>query len=79
MAEKDPEGLDGSNLEESGLQQDVAHWAEVLDRWVRGIDTRLGRKGGGQEHVSADGDAASLDGAPPEPAEGELDADRGGP
>jgi hypothetical protein len=77
MAEKDPEGMAASNLEESGLQQDIAHWAEVLDRWVKGIDTRLGRNGGAQDVASPDGEGRSVDGSPWGPVDGEIDADHG--
>lgn len=47
MAEKDLRETDGTNLGDSGLQEHIAHWAEVLDRWVHNIDTRLGRHDGG--------------------------------
>lgn len=47
MADKEAEGLEGDNLGDSRLQDHIAHWAEVLDRWVMGIDTRLGRESGG--------------------------------
>ncbi|HEY8816906.1 MAG TPA: hypothetical protein VIP57_17635 [Candidatus Dormibacteraeota bacterium] len=43
-----------SNLEDSGLQEHIAHWAEVLDRWVQSIDTRLGRHEGGVPGASPD-------------------------
>jgi hypothetical protein len=62
MAEKDAEGLEGSNLVDSGLEENIAHWAEVLDRWIKSIDTRLGRAPG------MDGDAQ----APPSELEGDL-------
>jgi ribosomal protein S12 methylthiotransferase accessory factor YcaO len=42
----DAEKLNGDNLEDSGLEEHMAHWADVLDRWVRGIDTQLGRQEG---------------------------------
>jgi hypothetical protein len=77
MAEKDPEGLDVSNVEASGLQEDIAHWAGVLDRWVKGIDTRLGRIASVTELSGLDGGERLLDGGPAEPFAGEIDADRG--
>jgi hypothetical protein len=40
---KEPEG---SNLGDSALQEHIAHWADVLDRWVQNIDARLGRPDG---------------------------------
>jgi hypothetical protein len=75
MGEKDPEEVDGSNLADGALEDHIAHWAEVLDRWVTGIDRRLGRQDG----------AAGVDGnGSPPPAEGGsqplvdgLDADPG--
>ena len=45
-AEMDAEEFDGSNLADEGLQDHISHWAEVLDRWVRGIDRGLGRQDG---------------------------------
>ena len=41
------EKVEGNKLEDSGLEEHMAHWAEVLDRWVKGIDSRLGRQDGG--------------------------------
>jgi translation initiation factor 2 alpha subunit (eIF-2alpha) len=35
-----------SNLEDSGLQEHIAHWAEVLDRWVKRIDAGLREENG---------------------------------
>jgi hypothetical protein len=46
MPVKDIDGLEGNNPGDGGLQSDIAHWAEVLDRWVRRIDLRLGRQDG---------------------------------
>jgi hypothetical protein len=40
---KEPEG---TNIGDSGLQEHIAHWADVLDRWVQSIDARLGRRDG---------------------------------
>src|ERR1700730_13290016 len=53
MSAEDAEGLDSAGLEEGGLQDNIAHWVEVLDRWVRRIESGMGRQ---------DGEAASLDG-----------------
>ena len=44
----DAEKLNGDNLEESGLEEQMAHWADVLDRWVKGVDSGLGRQDGGE-------------------------------
>jgi hypothetical protein len=43
MGEKDAGELDGGNLGDSGLEGHIVHWSEVLDRWVKGVDMRLGR------------------------------------
>jgi hypothetical protein len=43
MGEKDAGELDGGNLGDTGLEGHIVHWSEVLDRWVKGVDTRLGR------------------------------------
>ena len=50
MAEKDAMGVDESNPGDGGLQDHIAHWSEVLDRWVKGIDTGLGRDGEVDDH-----------------------------
>jgi hypothetical protein len=47
MAETYFKDTEGSNLGDGGLQEHIAHWAEVLDRWVQSIDARLGRGDGG--------------------------------
>jgi hypothetical protein len=44
----DAEKLEGNNAEGSGLEEHMAHWADVLDRWVKGVDTRLGRQDDGE-------------------------------
>ena len=46
MAEEDAWGRDGANLEGEGLQDHIAHWIEVLDRWVQGIDRGMGKLDG---------------------------------
>lgn len=38
---------EAGNLGDSGLEEHIAHWAEVLDHWVQSIDARLGRQDGG--------------------------------
>lgn len=43
MAEMDSNELEVTSLGESSLQDDLAHWADVLDHWVRSIDMGLGR------------------------------------
>jgi hypothetical protein len=44
----------GNNLGDSGLQEHIAHWGEVLDRWVQSIDMRLGRRDGGDPAAPQD-------------------------
>jgi hypothetical protein len=44
----DADKVEGNNSEDSGLEDLMAHWADVLDRWVNGIDTVLGRQDGVQ-------------------------------
>lgn len=50
MAEEDTAAVGENNIGDSGLQDHIAHWVDVLDRWVTGIDTRLGRQDGGVPH-----------------------------
>lgn len=45
----DAEKVEGNKSEDGGLAEHMAHWAEVLDQWVKGIDSRLGQQDGGQE------------------------------
>ncbi len=47
-SDMDPGKVNGDGLEESGLEEEMAHWADVLDRWVKGIDSGLRRQDGGQ-------------------------------
>lgn len=77
MAENDVEGMDQGNPVDSVLQDHIADLAEVLDRWVKGIDTRLGRNGSRPELAGPDGDAEPLDGGASEPFAGEINADGG--
>jgi hypothetical protein len=49
--------MEANNLADDGWQDQVAHWAEVLDRWVKGIDTRLGRDTRDSEPLPGDVDA----------------------
>jgi hypothetical protein len=56
MAETYLKESEGSDLGDSGLQEHIAHWAEVLDRWVQSIDMRLGRHDGGDPTLPGDAD-----------------------
>lgn len=60
MAERHLKKTDGSNLGDSGLQEHIAHWAEVLDRWVQSIDARLGRPDGGDPVAQPDEPDANM-------------------
>jgi hypothetical protein len=53
MADENAESIEGTAAEDDGLQDHIARWVEVLDRWVKGIDLGMGRR---------DGDPASSDG-----------------
>jgi hypothetical protein len=64
MGEEDAEGSDGGSLEEGALEDHIAHWIEVLDRWVKRVDVGLGR----QDRGAAAGEPA-----------GEGDVGEGGP
>ncbi len=57
MAEKDAEEVDGNNLADGGLPDHLAHWMDVLDRWVRGIDKGLGRQDRAAAPIAGDGEA----------------------
>lgn len=62
MVDKETGELDGGNLGDTGLHEHIAHWAEVLDRWVQGVDTRLGRLP--RIDVQSQASSAELDGDP---------------
>jgi len=55
MADEDVESIEGTSVGDDGLQDHIAHWIEVLDRWVKGVDLGMGRRDGDPE--SPDGDA----------------------
>ena len=57
MAEKETEEVDQNNLVDGGLQDHIAHWMEVLDRWVKGIDKGLGRHDGVAGPITGDDEA----------------------
>ncbi len=69
MAEKDAEEVDGNNLADGGLQDHLAHWMDVLDRWVRGIDKGLGRQDRAAAPIAGEHEA------PPSGEELETDPD----
>jgi hypothetical protein len=39
-------GIDRSDLEDGGLEEQIGHWVKVLDRWVNNLDRGMGREGG---------------------------------
>jgi hypothetical protein len=46
MLEERAGGIDSTDLEDGGLQEQIGHWVSVLDRWVNDLDRGLGRHGG---------------------------------
>ena len=36
-------GIESEGLEKEGLQEQIGHWVEVLDRWVKDLDRGMGR------------------------------------
>lgn len=47
MAGEESEGFGGSGSADEVLQDHIAHWMEVLDRWVKRIDSGFGTQDGG--------------------------------
>lgn len=47
MADEESEEFGGSGSADEVLQDHIAHWMEVLDRWVKRIDSGLGTQDGG--------------------------------
>jgi hypothetical protein len=46
MLEEGAGGIDSSDLEDGGLQEQIGHWVKVLDRWVKNLDRGMGGQGG---------------------------------
>jgi hypothetical protein len=44
MKEEEAGEVAGGSSEAGSLQDDIAHWAEVLDRWVRRVDLGMGAR-----------------------------------
>jgi hypothetical protein len=49
VKEEETEELAGGSSEDGSLLDDIAHWAEVLDRWVRRVDLGMGARVAGKE------------------------------
>lgn len=49
MKEEEAGEVAGGSSEGGSLQDDIAHWAEVLDRWVRRVDLGLGARATGKD------------------------------
>ena len=49
MKEEEAEELGGGSPEDGLLQDHLAHWVEVLDRWVRRVDLGLGARPAGKD------------------------------
>jgi hypothetical protein len=47
MKEEEAGEVAGGSSEDGSLQDDMAHWAEVLDRWVRRVELGLGARAAG--------------------------------
>ena len=45
MVDEGAEGIGSEDPEEGSLQDQIGHWVEVLDRWVKDLDRGLGRNG----------------------------------
>lgn len=45
MIEEGAKGIESEAVEEEGLQDQIGHWVEVLDRWVKDLDRGMGRNG----------------------------------
>ena len=59
MTDEESEGFDGRDSEYEALQDHIVHWMEVLDRWVKRIDSGLGRQEGGEASLEGDGTSDS--------------------
>jgi hypothetical protein len=44
MNEEEAGGLAEESFEDGSLQDHMAHWAEVIDRWVRRVDLGMGAR-----------------------------------
>lgn len=55
MADEQADSIEGTSVEDDGLQEHIAQWIGVLDRWVKGVDLGMGRHDG--DPGSPDGDA----------------------
>ena len=55
MTDEESEGFDGRDSEDEALQEHIAYWMEVLDRWVKRIDSGLGKQEGGEASLEGDG------------------------
>lgn len=49
MKEEEAGELAGGSSEDGSLQDHMAHWAEVLDRWVRRVDLGMGARAAGKK------------------------------
>lgn len=57
MIEEEVGELAGGSSEDGSLQDDISHWAEVLDQWVRRVDLGLGARAAGND-APGDGEPA---------------------
>jgi hypothetical protein len=54
MDEEETGGLSGGSPKDGSLQDEMAHWVEVLDRWIKRVD--VGMDGRLHDTAAADGD-----------------------
>jgi hypothetical protein len=54
MDEEETGGLSGESSEHGSLQDEMAYWVEVLDRWIKRVD--VGLDGRVDETQAPDGD-----------------------
>jgi hypothetical protein len=62
MADEESEGSAGEGSEDGTLQDHISHWVEVLDRWVKRLDSGMGRRE--VDAASPDGDGSADTGLP---------------
>jgi hypothetical protein len=63
MADEESEGSDGGGSQDGSLQDHITHWVDVLDRWVKRMDSALGNREA--DVASTDGDGRPGTGVPP--------------
>jgi hypothetical protein len=62
MNEEETGGLVQESFEDGSLQDHMAHWAEVLDRWVSRVDLGMGARVAGTKDLGGAGGDDALSG-----------------